>query len=43
MSYGAGARIDVLGRLPVTLGWGFPVNAQKGQTNRFFYSIGGQF
>lgn len=43
MSYGAGVTIDVLGRLPVTLGLGFPVNAQEGTTRNFFFSMGGQF
>lgn len=43
MSYGAGMTIEVMGRMPVTLGVGFPVNAPKGQTRHFFFSMGGQF
>lgn len=43
MSYGAGVTIDVLGRVPVTLGYGIPVNAKPGQTRHFFFSMGGQF
>lgn len=45
MSYGIGFNIDILGRMPVTIGWGFPVNALEGQTetNNFFFSLGGQF
>lgn len=43
MSYGVGVTIDVFGRLPVTLGLGFPVNAEKDTTRNFFFSMGGQF
>lgn len=43
MSYGAGVTIDVLGRVPVTLGYGIPVNPKPGQTRHFFFSMGGQF
>lgn len=45
MSYGVGFNIDVLGRMPVTIGWGFPVNAKPHQTEKgnFFFSLGGQF
>ncbi len=43
MSYGVGVTIDVLGRVPVTLGLGFPVNAKEDTTNTFFFSMGGQF
>jgi len=45
MSYGFGFNIDVLGRMPVTIGWGWPVNAKEGQKekNHFFFSLGGQF
>lgn len=45
MSYGIGLNIDILGRMPMTLGWGFPVNAKSHQTekNNFFFSLGGQF
>ena len=45
MSYGFGFNIDILGRMPVTIGWGWPVNAKEGQVekNHFFFSLGGQF
>lgn len=43
MSYGTGVTIEVMGRLPITLGVGFPVNAPKGYTRHFFFSMGGQF
>lgn len=43
MSYGIGANIDVLGKVPITLGYGFPVNAEKGTKRKFFFSFGGQF
>ncbi len=43
MSYGFGVNVDVLGKVPITLGYGFPVNAQKGTKRKFFFSLGGQF
>lgn len=43
MSYGIGANVDVLGRFPVTLGYGFPINARSDQKQGFFFSMGGQF
>ncbi len=43
MSYGFGLNIDVLGKMPITLGYGFPVNGQKHTKRRFFFSMGGQF
>lgn len=44
MSYGFGARVDVMGKLPLILGMGFPVNPQnKHQVRKFFFSMGGQF
>lgn len=45
MSYGIGTNLDILGRMPLTLGLGFPINAKRGQKqkNHFFFSIGGQF
>ena len=43
-SYGFGARIDLLNRIPLVLGWGFPVNPlHNKQVDRFFFSMGGQF
>jgi outer membrane protein insertion porin family len=43
--YVVGVYLDLLGRMPITLGWGFPVNATSGETvdNHFFFSMGGQF
>ena len=29
MSYGIGARIELGNRVPITLGWGIPINPQK--------------
>jgi len=44
LSYGIGARIDLLNRVPMVVGWGIPVNAQrKSQVKHFFFSMGGQF
>lgn len=43
MSYGAGITLDVLGRVPVTIGYGIPLNPKPGQTRHFFFSMGGQF
>jgi len=45
MSYGIGTNLDILGRMPLTLGFGFPVNAKEGQKQKghFFFSMGGQF
>ncbi len=43
-TYGFGARIDLLNRVPIVLGMGFPVNpAHSSQVERFFFSMGGQF
>ena len=43
-TYGFGARIDLLNRVPIVLGMGFPVNPhKKDQVERFFFSMGGQF
>jgi len=45
MSYGVGVNLDILGRMPLTLGFGFPINAARRQKakNHFFFSMGGQF
>jgi outer membrane protein insertion porin family len=43
-SYGVGARIDIGNRLPVMVGYGFPLNAlYKDDKQNFFFSMGGQF
>ena len=45
LSYGFGARIDLLNRIPLVLGYGIPVNPQskEHQVKEFFFSMGGQF
>jgi len=44
MSYGFGARIDLMNRLPLVLGMGFPVNPDgRSEVRKFFFSMGGQF
>ncbi len=43
MSYGAGVRLEVMNRMPIIVGYGVPVNADKGEKQPFFFSMGGQF
>ncbi len=44
LSYGIGARIELLNRVPVIVGIGFPVNPSgDSEVRRFFFSMGGQF
>jgi len=44
MSWGFGIRLEVMNRMPITLGMGFPVNPDnKDQVQKFFFSMGGQF
>lgn len=44
MSWGVGLRLDLMNRVPITIGWGFPVNADyNDQIQRFFFLMGGQF
>lgn len=44
MSYGFGARVELINRVPVILGMGFPVNPDgKSEVRKFFFSMGGQF
>lgn len=44
MSWGFGVRLEVMNRMPITLGLGFPVNPDsKSQVQKFFFSMGGQF
>jgi outer membrane protein insertion porin family len=44
LSTGFGARIELINRMPVILGMGFPINRAKGSDVRnFFFSMGGQF
>ncbi|MBY0529458.1 MAG: outer membrane protein assembly factor BamA [Rhabdochlamydiaceae bacterium] len=44
MTYGFGARIELINRVPIIVGMGFPVNPDhENQVRRFFFSMGGQF
>jgi outer membrane protein insertion porin family len=44
LSYGVGVRLELINRVPVILGYGFPVNpSSDDQVRRFFFSMGGQF
>ena len=43
-SWGFGGRLKIIGNIPVTVGMGFPVNAQSdADIRRFFISLGGNF
>ncbi|MEX0962356.1 MAG: outer membrane protein assembly factor BamA [Simkaniaceae bacterium] len=44
MSYGGGIRLQVGGRVPLTVGVGFPINPERSSDKKvFFFSMGGQF
>ena len=44
LSTGFGARLELINRIPVIIGMGFPINKQEGaEVRRFFFSMGGQF
>lgn len=44
LSYGFGARIEMINRVPIVLGLGFPVNPDDhNEVKKFFFSMGGQF
>ncbi len=44
MSWGFGIRLEVMNRMPIILGYGFPVNpANKKEVQKFFFQMGGQF
>ncbi|MDN3505349.1 MAG: outer membrane protein assembly factor BamA [Rhabdochlamydiaceae bacterium] len=46
MSAGGGLRIDIGGKLPLIVGYGWPLNLskeQKDEAQPFFFSMGGQF
>ena len=44
MSWGFGIRLEVMNRMPIILGYGFPVNpADKKEVQKFFFQMGGQF
>lgn len=44
-SYGGGIRLNLMGRFPVTLGWGVPLRDKENRSiqRHFFFSIGGKF
>lgn len=43
-SYGWGLRIEAMQKMPIYLGWGIPVNADKKiDERRFFFNVGGRF
>lgn len=44
LSYGFGTRLQVMNRIPIVLGMGFPVNPDsRSEVRKFFFSLGGQF
>jgi outer membrane protein insertion porin family len=44
LSYGYGLRLEVIGKMPIIIGMGYPVNPEhKYQVRKFFISMGGQF
>jgi outer membrane protein insertion porin family len=44
LSYGFGARVELINRVPIVLGMGFPVNPDgRSEVRKFFFSMGGQF
>ncbi|MCK4934410.1 MAG: outer membrane protein assembly factor BamA [Simkaniaceae bacterium] len=44
MSWGYGARFELANRVPLIVGYGYPINASsKSEVRRFFFSMGGQF
>ncbi|MEI8329063.1 MAG: outer membrane protein assembly factor BamA [Chlamydiia bacterium] len=44
LSYGFGTRLQLMNRIPIVLGMGFPVNPDsRSEVRKFFFSLGGQF
>lgn len=44
LSYGFGTRLELINRVPIILGMGFPVNPDgHSEVRKFFFSMGGQF
>lgn len=44
MSTGIGTRLELINRVPVILGYGYPINpSSRHEQRRFFFSMGGQF
>ena len=43
-SYGLGTRLEIMNRVPITIGYGVPINPdRKDDKHEFFFSMGGQF
>lgn len=43
-SYGVGTRLEIMNRMPITIGYGIPINPDhKKDVRRLFFSMGGQF
>jgi outer membrane protein insertion porin family len=43
-SVGFGCRLNLMGQMPMTFGWGFPLNPRrKNEIQRFFFAMGGRF
>lgn len=44
LTYGFGTRLELINRVPIILGMGFPVNTDRhSEVRKFFFSMGGQF
>lgn len=44
MSVGFGVRISLMAQMPLTFGWGFPLNPQRpDDVEHFYFSVGGHF
>lgn len=44
MSYGVGARLELMNRTPIIVGYGIPINPERSDDKKkFFFSMGGQF
>jgi outer membrane protein insertion porin family len=43
-SYGAGVRLEIMNQMPLIIGYGVPINADRPEDKqKFFFSMGGQF
>lgn len=42
-SVGGGVRLELINRTPIVIGWGYPINPNPGESQKFFFSMGGQF
>jgi outer membrane protein insertion porin family len=43
-SVGVGTRLELMNKMPITIGYGIPINPdKKSDEQRFFFSMGGQF